>query len=342
MSGSERAAPLIWPAIWLCCACNGPSLEVLRAAEPTSPEFLSAEGDQLRWRGEPYRFVSLNAFTLTGCGNDDELFDAARLDAFFGALRPHSLVRTYAFHSQALADIEAVVDAAERHEHLLELVLADGNGSCSDDGGRKSEDWYQAGFRDDYLPWVREITARFRERPSVALWELVSSPTDVAPATLRAFYDEVGGVVHALAPSQLVASGAHGAWAYGGGDSYAFIHASPGVDVAEFRDYDQAPGAPPNLQEAQSALNGQKPLILAEAGVFASPLGDVTQMLEGRVCLSWNERRDVLSSWFETALAQRVAGVLVWNYLPVARDTCSYSTHESDPLFKAIRTTPLP
>jgi hypothetical protein len=96
------------------------------------------------------------------------------------------------------------------------------------------------------------------------------------------------------------------------------------------------------MAEAQRALGGSKPLILAEAGVFASPSGDATQELEGRVCISWAERRDVLGSWFEAALAARVAGVLVWNYLPVARGTCAYSTHDSDPLFQVIHDTPLP
>jgi mannan endo-1,4-beta-mannosidase len=340
MSHSRHIFRLIWPLV-LGGACTGPSLEVLIAEEPVSSDFLSARQDQLWWRGEPYRFVSLNAFTLSGCGKEGELFDAARRDAFFASLRPHSLVRTYAFHSQALADIEAVVAAAERHEHLLELVLADGNGSCSDDGARKGEAWYHEDFRDDYLPWVRELTAHFRDRPSVGLWELVSSPTDVAPATLRAFYDEVGSVVHELAPHQLVASGTHGAWAYGGSESYALIHASAGVDVAEFRDYEQEPGAPPNLAEALTALAGSKPLILAEAGVFASPTGDAAQELEGRVCISWAERRDVLASWFESARTTPLAGVLVWNYLPVAQGTCSYSTHESDPLFQAIHDAPL-
>lgn len=328
--------------VLLLAACSGPSLEVLEAQAPVSPDFLQAEGDQLRLRGEPYRFLSLNAFTLTGCGNDDERFDAAALAQFFGSLRPQSLVRTYAFRTQTLSDIEAVVTAAAEHEQLLALVLTDGKGSCADNGSAKNQDWYESGFRSNYLPWVREVTSHFKDNPTVAMWELVSSPSDVTTATLRAFYDEVGGVVHQLAPHQLVSSGTHGAWAYGGGASYALLHESPGVDVAGFRDYDQEPGAPPNMQDALDALAGSKPLVLAEAGVFASPSGDPNQMLDGRVCLPWAERHDVLQSWFEAAFATRLAGITVWNYLPVAHGDCSYSTHESDPLFELIRDMPLP
>jgi hypothetical protein len=316
---------------------------VLEARAPApSPDYVSAAGDQLWRHGEPYRFLSLNAFTLTGCGNADEMYDEATLDAFFSSLRPNSLVRSYAFRSQALASIEAVVAAATRNAQLLELVLTHGNGSCGDSGSSKDEAWYAAEFRDDYLPWVREVTARFSQTPTVAVWELVSSPVDVSAPTLRAFYDEVGGVVHQLAPQQLVSSGTHGPWAYGGNASYAQLHDSPGIDVASVRDYQQEPGLPQNTAQALAALRGSKPLLLSEAGVFASPLGDPTEQLEGRVCVSWSERRDVLASWFEEALAARVAGINVWNYLPVARSTCSYSTHESDPLFNLLHDAAIP
>lgn len=349
MPRSETASKL-WPAALFAVTlggCGGPSLEVLDVAPsttdlPAASEYLSADGDQLLLGGKPFRFLSLNAFTLTGCGNPDEVFDAAALDEFFASLRPRSLVRTYAFQTQDIAAIEAVIQAAARHQQLLNLVLADANGSCGDAGIKKDEAWFASGFRSEYLPWVRELVAREKTQPSVGMWELVGSPVDIRVATLRAFYDEVGGVVHQLAPNQLVSSGTHGVWAYGGADGYAHLHESPGIDVAGFRDYEQEPGAPPNLQGALDALGGSKPLILAEAGVFASPNGDATQMLEGRVCLSWNARSDVLAAWIEAAFQTRMAGIDIWNYLPVRRETCEYSTHRSDPLFDLVHDAPLP
>jgi hypothetical protein len=325
-------------AVVSCLGCSGPSLEVLRTQPVTTPSsgFLTSAGDQLLLDGEPYRFLSFNAFTLTGCGNDDELFDEAGLDAFFSSLRPRSLVRTYAFQSIAIEGIDATIRAAARHDQLLHLVLTDANGSCNDDGTRKDEAWFSSGFRSDYLPWVREITARHAQQPAIGMWELVSSPVGIQPATLRAFYDEVGGVVHELAPNHLVSSGTHGVWAVGEVEGYTLIHESPGVDVAGFRDYDQNLGPPPNLESALVALGGSKPLILGEAGVYASPQGDPSQTLNGRVCISWDERRDVLESWIEASRDTPLAGIHVWNYLPVPRDACGYSTHDSDPLFGLI------
>jgi hypothetical protein len=344
----ERAARGSLAALLL--GCEGPSLEVLHAGtdQATPSGFLASSGDQLTLDGQPYRFVSFNAFTLTGCGNADELFSEAMLDSFFAGLRPRSLVRTYAFRTIDPSGIAAVVEAAARHRHLLNLVLTDANGSCGDDGSRKDEAWYAAGFRSDYLPWVRELTSRYAGEPAIGMWELVSSPTEVQPATLRAFYDEVGAVVHELAPNHLVSSGTHGVWAvcqHPPGETcmppadiegYRLIHESPGVDVAGFRDYDQNLGAPPNLESALFALAASKPLVLGEAGVFASPQGDAAQMLNGRVCLSWQERRDVMASWIEASQTTPLAGIHVWNYLPVARDGCAYSTHDSDPLFSLI------
>jgi mannan endo-1,4-beta-mannosidase len=331
----------------LSAGCSGPTLELLdvqpEVTELPDPSlFLQADGDQLVLGGSPFRFLSLNAFTLTGCGNADELFDAAGLDDFFAALRPRSLVRTYAFEAQRPEDIDLVVQAAARHQQLLNLVLTDANGSCGDDAVHKDEAWFDGGFRDTYLPWVRAIVTRERAEPSVGMWELVGSPTNVHVETLRAFYDEVGAVVHQLAPRQLTSSGTHGVWAYGSADNYALLHESPGVDVAGVRDYEQEPGAPPNLQAALSALNGKKPLILAEAGIYASPAGDATKLLEGRVCVSWQTRSDVLQSWIDAAFQTRLAGIDVWNYLPVRHETCEYSTHRSDPLFALVHDAALP
>jgi hypothetical protein len=346
-------------ALFGLLACSGPSLEVLdvptqspssagAAGAPDGGElpdaslYLQASGDQLLLGGEPFRFVSFNAFSLTGCGNADELFDAAALDEFFSSLRPRSLVRTYAFQSQSVDAIDAVIAAAARHQQLLALVLTDAKGSCGDDNIAKDEAWFSAGFRNDYLAWVREIVTRERAEPAVGMWELVGSPVNVRSATLRAFYDEVGGVVHELAPRQLVSSGSHGVWAYGGASGYQLIHESPGVDVAGVRDYEQEPGLPPNLKAALDALAGSKPLVLAEAGIYASPEGDASQVLDGRSCVSWATRRDVFQSWLESSFQTRVAGIDIWNYLPSAPTSCQYSTLRSDPLFQLVHDAQLP
>lgn len=336
--------------VGLLSGCSGTSLEVLRAAPeeppgsvtPAASDYLSARGEQLIWKGEPLRFLGFNAFSLTGCGKADEQFDAVQMEAFFGSLRPHSVVRTYAFSSQSVADIDAVIAVAAKHEQLLDLVLTDGNGSCGDGDVQKDDAWYGGGFRDQYLPWVRELVVHCKDQPNVGMWELVSSPEGVSVDVLRAFYDEVGGVVHELSPRHLVSSGTHGAWAYGGADGYLELHQSPGIDVAGLREYSQDAGSPPNLAAALSALNGQKPLFLAEAGIFASPAGDSTQMLDGRACISWQARKDVLETWIEESFKTPLAGLAIWNYLPTARNGCEYSTYATDPLFGLVHDAPLP
>lgn len=134
--------------------CSGKSLDVLNRQEAASggnaaaggtsggagerSEFLSASGDQLYLSGQPYRFLSFNAYSLTGCGDPEDLFDEPALDAFFTSLRPQSLVRTYAFRTLDVVNIAAVIRAAAAHGHVLNLVLTDAGSRHGPIAGRST------------------------------------------------------------------------------------------------------------------------------------------------------------------------------------------------------------
>src|SRR5262245_44145683 len=87
----ERAWFLFVAALALG-GCDGTTLEVL---ERTPSSFLTRRDSELYLDGQPYRFLSFNAFTLTGCGLEGEVPDDRQLDQFFASLRPRSLVRTF-------------------------------------------------------------------------------------------------------------------------------------------------------------------------------------------------------------------------------------------------------
>ena len=156
----------------------------------------------------------------------------------------------------------------------------------------------------------------------------------------------VGGELHRLAPNHLVESGTHGPWAYQADDGYAFIHASTGIDVASFRDYDTTHSEPPNLAPSLAALAGvDKPVILGEAGMFASATGDTGQALNEMPCISWSARGDRFKTWLEAGFATELAGVDIWNWLPVdhtTRTTCEYTTGLSDPVLQIVHDFPIP
>jgi hypothetical protein len=322
--------------------CSGPTLEVLSRR---SPEFLTRQGQQLEWQGQPYRFLGFNAFSLTGCGRAIEIPTDAEADAFFASLRPRSLVRTYAFEVLGTDAVDRVVAMAKKHGHMLTLVLTDGNGTCGDGGTVKANEWYANGYRTTFQPWVATIVTRFKDEPTIGMWEIVNMPgeavaagaTPVDAPTLRTFFDVIGGQIHDIDPNHLVESGTHGPWAYGGSASYSLIHESFGIDVMAFHDFDNVAASPPNLASslAVAAALG-KPLVLDELGMFASEAGDSTRQLGNMTCISWTARRDAFRQQLTSAFATELAGVDVWNWLPATPDVCGYSAVTGDPLLQLV------
>jgi hypothetical protein len=337
---ARTGALLLIASALVSSSCGGTTLEVLER-KPTS--FLERRGSELYLDGRLYRFLSFNAFSLTGCGLEGEVPDDAALAGFFSSLRPRSLVRTYALEAFGLEGVERVVGAARSHGHLLTLVLANDDGACNDGDTKKTSDWYESGFRDGYLAWVQTIVARFAGEPAVGMWEPMKGATDVDALTLRTFYDVVGLEIRRLDENHLIESGTHGPWAYGGDEGYALVHASAGIDVATSHDYDTGADAPPNLEPARRAIAAVgKPLVIAELGMLASPGGDPDQRVGAMVCLSHAARRDALSRQFASAFAVPVSGINVWNWMPIRQDGCNMTITPGDLTVAAIRAFPLP
>lgn len=338
---SERKACLLFAAcLTTSLGCTGPSLEVLGRR---SPEFLSRNGQALFWQGQPFRFLGFNAFSLTGCGTSTEVPSDQELDDFFASLRPRSVVRTYAFAAYGVASVERAVSVAKKYGHFLNLVLTDGNGTCGDAGITKVSTWYETDFRNEYLPWVSTVVARFKDDPTVGMWEIVSMPTGVDALTLRTFYDVVGGEIHRIDPNHLVESGTHGPWAYGGESNYALIHESAGIDVAGFHDFDNQSAAPPNLAPSLDAVSAlSKPVVIDELGMYGSSNGDPNQELDSMICISWSARRDVFERQLSAAFATSLAGVDVWNWLPSSPDVCGYTAVPEDPLVRLVHDFSIP
>ena len=173
-----------------------PALDFRPASSP--PQGVTRDGTRLLLDGLPWRFTGVNDYGAAtdygvnwGCGAP-----TTDLDTMFASLRPHSVVRFWAFQAQAwnnkavpqhldFTGIDRVVRAAERHHQLLILTLSDQSGTC-DDGTWHDPRWYDGGFRtrrdDDgrglsdrsYLDYVRTVVYRYRDSPAVAFWEPVN------------------------------------------------------------------------------------------------------------------------------------------------------------------------
>jgi mannan endo-1,4-beta-mannosidase len=271
-----------------------------------------------------------------------------QLSDLFASLRPDSLVRFWAFESQATnratgqrdwRALDRVFEAAANAHQRLIVTLADDWGRC--DGAPKDTEWYRTGYRGAYWNWLHEIVNRYRSSPALGMWEPVNEPEVACGSSdvLRSFFDAVGGELHRLDSSHLVESGTIGGGQCGlVGAEYAYVHASPGIDIATYHDYDAAPlpgdqwnGLATRL--AQAAQLG-KPLIIGEVGMNAA------DGVAG--CPSTASRRDVFKAKLDAQLPAGVAGFLPWVWSNTGDGACNhYLVQAHDPSLILIHDYPL-
>jgi hypothetical protein len=330
----------------LVCDCALPSMRggkavastLATAPRPAVDSFVSRRGESLVLQGRRLRYLSYNAFTLTGCGLADEIPSEAEVDAFFASLRPNSLVRTWFFMNTDLERFDRIVAIASARNQKLIPVLTDDLGSCGDPEGPKTDRWYAGGFRDRFMPWLRRVVDRYRNEPAIGLWELVNEPGGKT-GDIRRFFDTAGGEIHRLDPNHPVESGAHAPWAYGGVKGWRYIHESRGIDVTSLHEYDMNAGASPHLAGAVTQADAlRKPLILGEVGIFASTDGDPSQSQNRHPCLSFAGRVTTFRSKLDATFRTTIDGVNVWNWMPLNKQTCRLETYPGDPLVAMIRT----
>ncbi|MCW2500615.1 MAG: beta-mannosidase [Frankiales bacterium] len=353
-SGSSRLRLVLSALVALG---TGAALLAPAPAQAATSGFVTRSGGELKLNGAPYTFSGLNAYSATtvwgtnaGCG---PMMSTAQLDAMFAGLKPNSVVRIWAFQELVThqktrkrdwSPLDRVLSSARAHNQRVIPSLANHWGDC-DDAIRHTKAWYDGGYKQvvrnqpqSYWNYVQAIAKRYRNDPTIAMWELINepeTPTDTSGSckdehasavTLRTFFDTVGARVKAAAPSHLIESGVVGDGQCGasGGD-YSYVHASPQIDVGSFHDYGndsvQIPGDKWNgMQTRLDQLKALgKPMITGEVGIKASDTaGGCKTTLAGRASLL-QRKRDGQS-------ARGVKGFLVWNYMPTNDGSCNYET----------------
>lgn len=284
----------------------------------------------LTLNGSVYQFTGVNGFELStywpvniGCGSQQN-----DLDGFFSTLRPNDVVRFWAFEQLGtnkntgaidFTGIDRVVAAAERTHQRLIISLGNQWADCdgSPNGLQKDQAWYDGGYRTTrppgepvaYRDWVSMVVDRYKASPAVGMWEPLNEPeAGCAPKygaqILRAFFDDIGGLIKAHDPQHLVESGVIGGnqCSLAGTDSL-LVHASPGIDVISYHDYGDASPMPANLQyRLDQARQLNKPLITGEVG--------------------WLNDCPLMVSKSAAQLAAGVSGFLPWNRDDTSMSAC--------------------
>lgn len=353
------AVVLVVACLLAACSSSGWS------DEDSAHNRLGTAGMAVTIDGAPAWPVGINAYQLgtdwrvnTGCGAQVDL------DAYFASLPPNTMTRFNAYSSFVVnkqtglidfSPLDAVFEAAARHHQLLNAVLASSEGAC-EAGGFKGNAWFDGRWRADVLPgepmpfaeWVDTAVRRWGDSPAAAGWTAVgeseasicgsencdwrSRDCPANAATLvRQFLDEVGARIRRLDPDAVLWGGRAGGGQCGSaGDDYAFVGASPGIDVLEYHDYEvgyELPGDPVSGlgRRIEQARQLNKPLVITELGVNAGS------------CLSTAGRYDLASRTVERLREAGTAGVQFWAFVPDPRSAeCTYDIGPDDPLMDLL------
>ncbi|MCF3939411.1 beta-mannosidase [Gordonia sp. Z-3] len=321
----------------------------------------------LRLDNQPWWPTGFNAYQLgtdwsinEGCGAEVDL------DAYFAKLPAHALTRFNLFSmfvvdkNSGLIDfgpLDAVFDAATRHRQMVLPVLAGGTGQCEDDQF-KQRSWYDAGWRTQkslggmtFADWVRAAVTRWKDRPTIAGWELVGEPeASVCGAQgcdwqvrecppggdeiLRSFFDDAGGLLRSLDPNRPIFAGFVGGDQCGlEGSDYLQVAGSERLDVLDFHDYggnltDYGPSGSDLPTRIRQASEAGKPIMVNEIGVNAGS------------CLDPAERARGLRTKIGQQRDAGTAGALLWAFVPDPRTReCTYDIGPSDPAWQVIADT---
>jgi hypothetical protein len=327
-------------------------IELDAVAWPDS--FVRRAATRLQVQGQDYRFDGLNIYNANSVNNcwytmgnngllDQTLSDLAGLEVF----------RSWFFQSLATtaggrdwSAFDHTLQVAAAHHVKVVVTLANQWGDC-ETTGYKNLAWYRGGYSQaqggelaSYRAWVQEVVTRYRNDPTVAMWQLMNEAEasdargaicqETAAANgLRAFTDDVGGLAHSLDANHLVNLGTIGSGQCGATyTDYEYVHASPGTDLCEYHDYgspstplpgDQWNGLQLKLTQCNTDLD--KPLFVGETGI--SVPDEAT---------SASQRATDFDAKLNTQFAAKVVGEMPWTWNINCSTNCSnYDIGVGDP-----------
>ena len=319
--------------------------------------FVQRSGSQLLVNGHAFRFDGLNIYDTNSTSGALECGDAdVSLDQTLNEIGP-GLEVFRAWFFQPLVTINGQRDwaafdhtlaVARAHGVRVIFVLADQWGHCEGEAARTLA-WYQGGYRTQldpgslvpYRQWVAQVVARYAANPSIAMWQLVtegearnpdgSCSEALATQALRAFADDMGGLIRSTDRNHLISLGPIAGECGSNEADYQTIHASPYIDVCDYHDYG-SPNAPmpgDQYNGLQASINRcsalAKPLIVTETGIHATQVGGA------------DERAALFRKKFAEQFAAGVAAELLWDWSLNAPAGGDYEIGPGDPALRLLK-----
>ena len=352
-------------ALGLLVALAGLLALVPGESRATPPGFVTASGTQLMLDGQPYRFSGFNIYFANSDGWCGPGFGAGSgLDEGLTAMGPgKSVIRGWFFQPLGTdggvrnwSRFDHTLSVAAAHGFRVIVTLTDQWGECGvlEDGGTnyyKTADWYTSGYMTpdagmtaSYRDWAAEVVTRYKDDPTVLMWQLINEaevkatsgsgclPGTQSRDTLIAWATDVSGLIKSIDPEHLVSLGT-----IGGGQcstqytEYQDVHAIPTIDVCEYHDYGSPTVPIPGdfwngLQRRVDQCNAlNKPLFIGELGIIPTTTGGT---LEGRAGAIQAKR--------DAQLAAGIDGILAWSWSNAGSTLDNWDIGPGDPALEAL------
>lgn len=284
----------------------GAAVGATPGAPPAAPcaGILGRDGARLVLDGRPVTLFGVNATMLL-----DPEVEEDQVDGLVAALaeREVNTARVWFFHDHDPDRFARLLDAGGRHGVRFVVTLAD--------NVFKGRDWF--GSRDDerrYRPHLAATVARFKDRPEVAMWELINEPNcgqrhdQECLDTIKGWLRSRAAEVKALDACHLVSTGTIGAGNYDEElTMYRRVHREPPIDVLS------AHRRSTDTSDKERAVSDEldKPLLYGE--IYDAAYSDGCDPLSDDAVARRAER---IADDLRDTVAEGAAGYLLWDFAP--------------------------
>ena len=129
------------------------------------------EGNKLVRDGKEIRLIGVNATWLTR-GSD---FPEERRDEVLSFLSKYvNCIRVWVFPGSDLDKLERLLDLGAKYDLMFGITFE--TFQELPEYARFEQTWFDIGYKETYLPFVKEVVNRFKNSPQIAFWQLMNEP----------------------------------------------------------------------------------------------------------------------------------------------------------------------